>query len=410
MSSDHFINNLIQKLNLIRIHEVEFVKKENGQYFTSNILLQQKIFEFILNKPTTILEPSVGRGDLIKFVFNKIPDIKFDMYEIDENIIPLDNIQKDKIIYADFIKQRINKRYKTIIGNPPYVRTKKGNLYIDFIDKCVNLLEDDGELIFIVPSDFFKLTSASKLLNEMLQNGVFTHIYHPHNEKMFENASIDILIFRYFKNRLMKKNVLYNDEKLYINNNNGLITFDKKQILNTDIFEDHFYICVGLVSGKEDIYKNEKLGNIHILNGKDKLDKYIFIEEFPSKNENINTYLLEHKKELIERKIRKFNENNWFEWGAPRNLNTIRKNMGKNCIYIYNLTRKKNVCFKDKVNYFGGGLIILIPKIDMNLDKIVSYINSDEFIKKFVFSGRFKIGHRQISNSNIPKKYLDFQI
>lgn len=28
MSSDHFINNLIQKLNLIRIHEVEFVKKK----------------------------------------------------------------------------------------------------------------------------------------------------------------------------------------------------------------------------------------------------------------------------------------------------------------------------------------------------------------------------------------------
>ena len=205
MSSDHFINNLIQKLNLIRIHEIEFVKKENGQYFTTNILLQQKIFEFILNKPTTILEPSVGRGDLIKFVLNKTPDVKFDMYEIDENIIPLDNIQKDKIVYADFIKQEINEKYKTIIGNPPYVRTKKGNLYIDFIDKCVKLLEEDGELIFIVPSDFFKLTSASKLLNEMLQNGVFTHIYHPHNEKMFENASIDVLIFRYYKNRLMKK-------------------------------------------------------------------------------------------------------------------------------------------------------------------------------------------------------------
>lgn len=38
-------------------------------------------------------------------------------------------------------------------------------------------------MIFIVPSDFLKLTSASKILNIMINNGTFTHIYHPNNEK-----------------------------------------------------------------------------------------------------------------------------------------------------------------------------------------------------------------------------------
>jgi adenine-specific DNA-methyltransferase len=304
------------------------------------------------------------------------------------------------------MKQTITKRYNTIIGNPPYVRTKKGNLYIDFTEKCYNLLDNNGELIFIVPSDFLKLTSASKLLNIMLSNGTITHIFHPHNEKMFKNASIDIIIFRYCKNNSIEKKVLYNDKLLYITNSNGLITFDENEINNNVMFKDYFDIYVGLVSGKEEIYKNNELGNINVLNGENKIDKYIFIENYPCDNDKINEYLLQYKEILIERGIRKFNENNWFEWGAPRNINAIRANLGKKCIYIYNLTRKTNVSFVGEVNYFGGGLLMLVPKKNCDLNNMVSYINSDVFKNNFVFSKRFKIGHRQTSNSYIPNKYL----
>ena len=382
-------------------------KNNLGQYFTTNIELKEKIYKFILNKPLIILEPSIGQGDLITYITDKIPDIIFDMYEIDKEIKLLDNIQKDKIIYGDFMTQKITKTYKTIIGNPPYIRTKKGNLYIDFIEKCYYLLDnEDGELIFIVPSDFLKLTSSSTILNIMMINGTFTHIYHPHNEKMFKNACIDIIIFRYCKNKLIQKKVLYNDKLLYITNNNGLITFNEEINNNTIIFNDYFDIYVGLVNGKEEVYKNEELGNIEVLNGENKINKYIYIEKFPCENDKINEYLLKFKKELIERKIRKFNENNWFEWGAPRNIKTINNNMGKECIYIYNLTRKSNIAFIGKVNYFGGGLLILIPKNPCNLYNIVSYINSDKFKNNFIFSGRVKIGHRQICNSYIPNEYL----
>ena len=382
------------------------IKHNLGQYFTTNIELKEKVFEFILNNPSNILEPSIGQGDLITFITGKISNITFDMYEIDTKIKLLDKIQQDKVIYGDFMKQIITKTYKTIIGNPPYVRTKKGNLYIDFIEKCYNLLDDNGELIFIVPSDFFKLTRTSKLLNIMMTNGTFTHIFHPHNEKMFDNASIDVIVFRYCKNNLIKKKVIYNDKLLYITNSNGLITFEEKENNNSIMFQDYFDIYVGLVSGKEQVYKNEELGNIEVLNGENKVDKYIYIENFPCENEKINKHLLHHKKELIERGIRKFNENNWFEWGAPRNITTINTNLGKDCIYIYNLTRKSNVSFLSKVNYFGGGLIMLKPKKKCNLNNIVTYINSNTFKNNFMFSGRFKIGHRQISNSYIPSKYL----
>lgn len=252
-----------------------------GQYFTTHIELKKKVLEFILNEPTNILEPCIGRGDLITFITDKLSSITFDMYEIDSTIKLLDDIQEDKVIYGDFMKQVIAKTYKTIIGNPPYIRTKKRNLYIDFTEKCYNLLEDDGELIFIVPADFLKLTSASKLLNKMMENGTFTHIYHPHNEKMFEDASIDVLIFRYCKNRLKVKQVLYNDKLLYITNSNGLITFGEENTIASSassgvIFQEYFDIYVGLVSGKEDVFKNDELGNIEVLNGEDKINKYIY--------------------------------------------------------------------------------------------------------------------------------------
>lgn len=376
-----------------------------GQYFTTHNDLKEKIFEFILNEPTTILEPSIGQGDLITFIRNKNQKIIFDMYEIDEEIKLLDKVQKEKIIYGDFMTQKITKKYKTIIGNPPYIRTKKGNLYIDFTKKCYDLLEDNGELIFIVPSDFLKLTSASKLLDDMMTNGTFTHIYHPNNEKMFKDASIDIIIFRYCKNIETPKKLLYNNKLLYISNSNGLITFEKEQNENKIMFKDYFNIYVGQVSGLDKVFKN-KMGNIEIINSEEKINKYIYIENYPCDNGEINEYLLEHKNELMGRKIKKFNEKNWFEWGAFRNAKAINENLNKDCIYIYNLTRKEKVAFVGKVNYFGGSLIMLLPKKECDLNKIILYLNSDTFKNNFMFSERFKISHRSLSNSFVSETYL----
>ena len=109
---------------------------------------------------------------------------------------------------------------------------------------------------------------------------------------------------------------------------------------------------------------------------------------------------------MLERGIKKFNEKNWFEWGAPRNISAIREHINKDCIYIYNLSRHEDVAFIGKVGYFGGSLIMLKPKCSLDLDKIIDYLNSENFKKNFIFSGRFKIGHRQISNSYIPNECL----
>ena len=147
------------------------------------------------------------------------------------------------------------------------------------------------------------------------------------------------------------------------------------------------------------MFKNKDYGNIDLLNAENNTDKYILIEKFPCDNQNINNYLLANKNELLNRKIKKFTERNWFEWSAPRNIKKMIENKNKQCIYVHTLTRKEKVAFIGKVQYFGGGLLMMMPKKECDLQKVTNYLNSDSFKKNFIFSGRFKIGQRQLSNS-----------
>ena len=109
-------NNKKEKIDLYITNDnkekIMKLKNKLAQYFTTNIELQNKVYEFILNKPSNILEPSIGQGDLVVFIKEKIPKIKFDMYEIDTEIKLLNKIKKNKVIYGDFIKQNIKKNIK----------------------------------------------------------------------------------------------------------------------------------------------------------------------------------------------------------------------------------------------------------------------------------------------------------
>lgn len=381
-------------------------KKERGQYFTIADELQQFVFDKVKYKSECLLEPSFGAGHLLK-KFKEFDDsYPIVCYEIDKTIKPIVKFnQFQSATYGDFTKQKITKKFKTIIGNPPYVRLTSNNLYIQFIEICYGLLDENGELIFIVPSDFIKLTGASSIINVMVQNGSFTDFLFPHNEKLFANANIDVLIFRYEKH-LKTNNVLVNGKPMICNVQDGVITFSDTQLVG-DLIKTLFNVYVGLVSGYDAIYRAE-FGNIEILNDKAKTEKFIFPEKFPTDNAQIDKYLLKHKDDLLQRKIRKFTETNWYEWGAPRNIAHVRKYWGQPCIYVRNMTRNKVVAFIGTVQYFSGGLLCLIPKKKMtkaNMQKIIKYLNSAAFQSNYLYAGRFKIGHKQLSNAIIPNFY-----
>ena len=384
------------------------MSKKLGQYFTKNEILLNKLYEFHKNEAEYILEPSIGQGHIVDYFKKRKKDQKFKMVEIDKKLKLLPSIIEESLTYANFLDLIFDDKYKTIIGNPPYVKKKGSNLYINFIDKCFELLDDEGELIFIIPSDFFKLTSASKLIEKMINEGNFTDIFHPHNENLFEEASVDVLIFRYVKTKNLNKKINYNNQEKNVIINNGSLIFSNNNDKNMVKFSDYFDVYVGMVSGNEKILKNDVLGNIEILNSENKKEKYIYLDDFPTNNNKLDEYMLNNKEILQKRKVRKIDKNNWYEFGLPRNKKILDENIDKECLYIHNLTRKKKVCFKSNVQYFGGNLLMILPKDEkkVNLDKLCNYLNSDEFKDNYIYSNRFIIKHKNIKDCYIEQENL----
>ncbi len=385
-------------------------KSEHAQYFTTNGMLQQAVFDFVRNRGEPLLEPSFGAGHLLTKFLESDPHYPMQLFEIDASVTPVICVSPEhqQITYCDFMNTAYVSSVspRTIVANPPYMKRKGArNLYIDFVEKCFQILDPTGgEMVFIIPSEFFKQTRAARLITNMWDAGAFTDFLFPNDETLFENANVDVVVFRYVKDTLQKQKqndlVTANGLHKQISFSNGIITLNTEQHIGTVIGE----ICdvfVGIVSGRDELYRNEEHGNIEVLSDKDNIQKFILIDQFPSGIRERDAYLESHKTELMSRRIRKFSEKNWFEWGALRNVDKMRSMWGRECVYVRTVTRKDIVAFKSTVQYFGGSLICIVLKEGScaSLDAIIQTLNSPEYRQNYTYSGRFKIGQKQVSIS-----------
>ena len=145
------------------------------QYFTTNKYMQEAIYSLILNNPDSILEPCVGRGDLVQYLHSKI-ECKIECFEIDETIEKF-VIPKSSIKFTNFLTHPHKTYYTTIVGNPPY------NKALEFIECCFNLLKDNGELIFVVPFSFFNDPVSKNILQKLYKKGRITHFLYPRKKR-----------------------------------------------------------------------------------------------------------------------------------------------------------------------------------------------------------------------------------
>lgn len=381
------------------------IKKEKGQYFTTDVGLQEHVVSMIKNKPSVILEPSCGRGDLVNACINRFSECRFVLYEIDKSIQLLPSLKENnEIVYKDFLKTEIDTCFDTIIGNPPFVSQKNANknMYIQFIDKCYKLLNPNGELIFIVPYSFLRSTSGTKQIDSMLKSGSFTDIYHADDERLFEGASVDVIVFRYQKGLEHVSKIKYNDVCVDYTVTNGIFRFDTND--NKQMVKDVFDVYVGIVSGLDRVFKNEQYGNVRMKTDIDRDDTFIYIDRLPDEGTELRGYLEDNKEKLMNRKICKMTENNWYKFGAIRNNKIMESKNGSRCIYVKTISRKSEIACVDTVRYFGGSLLMMLQKDDnthIDLDRIVDCINSNEFKKQFMSNGRCIISHNQLANSFI---------
>jgi adenine-specific DNA-methyltransferase len=372
-------------------------RKSLGQYFTTSAALQDWIYEKVQYKGQPLLEPSVGAGHLLQPFLRVNPAYPIISYEIDGSIARLPLRPMEDWVVGDFLTAEITDRFPTIIGNPPYVkRSHKPNLYLDFITRCLDLLTPNGELLMIVPSDFLKLTSAAPLLKRMVAGGAFTDVWFPHDEGLFAGAAIDVVLFRY-QQGLAQTMVLVNDVPKSLRCSEGIVTF-----VGTDVsaasqtIGDLFDVYVGIVSGADGVYRST-IGDTPILTDKDRVSTFILPRVWPTGSAAIDARLLEHKAVLLGRKIRRFDESNWWQWGALRNLEAVVAATGRPCLYVRMMTRSTEVAFPGTVQLFGGGLLCLIPKATAPADAIAKALIAIQDVRNdYVYAGRFKMGHKQV--------------
>ncbi len=113
-----------------------------------------------INEADTVLEPSAGRGALIKAIHRACPSVTVECYELmpenREFLYSLDNVI---ILDEDFTKDSVGS-YTKIIANPPF----SGNQDIEHVRIMYKLLEKGGTLAAIT-SSHWKIASEKKCVD-----------------------------------------------------------------------------------------------------------------------------------------------------------------------------------------------------------------------------------------------------
>jgi len=237
--------------------EISFTEKnaknKYGQYFTPNIVAEFMIDLANITLTSKILEPSCGEGIFLDILQNRGYS-HMSAYEIDEEL----GKEFDCIQYESFVSAKISEKFDLIIGNPPYIQWKNlepelkeelatnklwskyfnslcDYLYI-FILKSIELLKENGQLIFICPEYWMNTTHSISLRNYMVEHGYFERIYHFNETPIFNNATISVVIFKYVKSK--NKNSTIDVVKYYKNralSNELLSQIKDEDSVNPDI-------------------------------------------------------------------------------------------------------------------------------------------------------------------------------
>lgn len=110
-----------------------------------------------INETDTILEPSAGRGALIRAIHRACPSVIVECYELmPENRKFLHTLGNVILLDEDFTKDSAG-HYTKIIANPPF----SGNQDIEHVKLMYNRLEEGGTLVAIT-SQHWKFASEKK--------------------------------------------------------------------------------------------------------------------------------------------------------------------------------------------------------------------------------------------------------
>jgi tRNA1(Val) A37 N6-methylase TrmN6 len=161
------------------------IKRQNGIFFTPLSIINKNLELLKDYTFENVLEPSCGSCEFINQVQKKYPLASITGIEFNKTIF--DQVKQNgymNVINDNFLKWSCQYKFDLIIGNPPYYVMKKTdidkeyykyfdgrpNIYIFFIIKALTLLQENGILSFILPSNFLNCLYYNKLRKYIYEN------------------------------------------------------------------------------------------------------------------------------------------------------------------------------------------------------------------------------------------------
>lgn len=335
----------------------------------------------------------------------------------------------------DFFAFDESERFLTIIGNPPYVRFQdirpetaallrsqlfdgRSNLYLFFIEKAVRHLDPGGELIFITPRDFLKATSAVRLNRWLFAEGTITDVIELGDARIFDGAVPNCLIWR-FERGDFSRTTRYAElgvasdlalglasppwQTRHFMEVGGHLLFTRAAYPLT--MADLCAVRVGGVSGADDIYASAGHGNRDfVCSGTAATGRTRRMLWQAPGSAAPDPALLPHRERLIARRIRRFDDSNWWQWGrgypetdAPR-------------LYVNHKTRRATPFFRHSCPHFDGSVLALFPHHPhCDLDALCAALNAVDWAELgFVCDGRFIFTQRSLQQAPLPDSLRAF--
>jgi M2.hin4II m6A DNA methyltransferase len=387
---DNKVNYSVQELSRV-IELANTKRKSHSAYYTNDFIIERiikELPEFHDKTEITILEPSVGTGNFLPFLFEKyshIHKVNLWLMDIDDEILSLLNILYEdrvpknfhiQLAHQDFLLEH-GKRVDLIVGNPPFTKLTQKQLksYASSDIKCQNLA---GLFLYkaIQQADYVSLVLPKNVLNTPDYGPLRHKIKQLNIQKIMDFGklgfkgvlveTINLIIKtesstaqQYTKITSLPKKITLNQKSNYI--------FDEKLpywiIYRNDFFDQIFY---KLTFDVFDVFRDRQITNSNTQ--PEQTEQSIRV----IKSRNIN--------DTGEHIVNIPNYDTFIQADTLAQL-SVKKYLNRDDVYLTpNMTYNPRVMRKQKGYVVNGSVAILIPKTDFLLTtNQMLYFSSDEF-------------------------------
>ena len=379
--------------SLARIAELtNSLRENNSAYYTNKFIINEihRMLPDIEKDEIYILEPSVGVGNFLPFIYRKyeaVPKVHIDVCDIDENNLKILKllIAKHKVpknveisfICDDFLLHSFKRTYDLVVGNPPFTKLKQTeakeylksninkestNTFEFFLEKALKI---SNYVALIMPKAILN-TPEFAVTRELLA-GMRIDCIQDYGENGFKGVLVETVCLFIAPNDKPGKTIV---ESMTLNR--------RDQVKQSYITDSRFPYWI--------IYRDKFFDKVA-----EKLKFDVFTVFRDRQITNSNTYSLPKSASIRVLKSRNISDDateiidiegydSYIDIDVAKNLSAYRF-VGDESVYLTpNMTYKPRVMRNRAGIIVNGSVAVLIPKVNMKLsEKQMRYFSTDEY-------------------------------